>query len=40
MCCGFLLVPFWTFFGATMLGKGLVKVNGQAVFFIALFGQE
>lgn len=38
MCCGYLLMPFWTFFIATALGKGLVKVNGQAVVFVNLFG--
>lgn len=38
MCCGYLLMPFWTFFIATALGKGVVKVNGQAVVFVNLFG--
>lgn len=38
MCCGYLLMPFWTFFFATALGKGVVKVNGQAIFFVNLFG--
>ncbi|CAD7961291.1 unnamed protein product [Amoebophrya sp. A120] len=38
MCCGYLQMPFWTFFLATALGKGVVKVNLQALFFIALFG--
>ncbi|CAD7965303.1 unnamed protein product [Amoebophrya sp. A25] len=38
MCCGYLDMPFWTFFIATALGKGVVKVNGQAIFFICLFG--
>jgi hypothetical protein len=40
MCCGYLKMPFWTFFIATLLGKGVVKVNGQAVFFVLLFGKE
>jgi len=40
MCCGYLNMPFWTFFLATLLGKGLVKVNGQAIFFVFLFGTE
>jgi membrane protein YqaA with SNARE-associated domain len=39
MCCGYLMMPFWTFFLATLLGKGVVKVNGQAVFFVNLFGK-
>mmetsp|Transcript_80957 Transcript_80957/g.262223 ORF Transcript_80957/g.262223 Transcript_80957/m.262223 type:complete len:500 (-) Transcript_80957:473-1972(-) len=38
MCCGYVLMPFWTFFIATCCGKGIVKVNLQAVFFVALFG--
>ncbi|CAE7569935.1 VMP1 [Symbiodinium natans] len=38
MCCGYLMMPFWTFFIATALGKGVVKVNGQAVVFVNLFG--
>ena len=25
MCCGYLLMPFWTFFGATLLGKSVVR---------------
>ncbi|CAK9101676.1 Vacuole membrane protein 1 (Transmembrane protein 49) [Durusdinium trenchii] len=40
MCCGYLLMPFWTFFIATSLGKGVVKVNGQAVLFVNLFGSR
>ena len=30
-------MPFWTFFGATLLGKAVVKVNLQAAFFITIF---
>lgn len=40
MCCGYLRIPFWTFFIATAMGKGLVKVNGQAVVFTNLFGSD
>lgn len=40
MCCGYVLMPFWTFFLATALGKGAVKVNFQAVFFVNLFGSN
>ncbi len=29
ICCGHFLMPFWTFFGATFLGKAVVKVNMQ-----------
>jgi len=40
MCCGYLLMPFWTFFLATACGKGIVKVNLQAAFFVNLFGSS
>lgn len=40
MCCGYVLMPFWTFLIATILGKGFVKVNGQGAFFINLFGRD
>merc|ERR1719299_74204 len=40
MCCGYLLMPFWKFIVATALGKGVVKVNGQAVFFVIIFGSS
>lgn len=39
MCCGYVQMPFWTFFIATSLGKGVIKTNGQVVFFITLFGK-
>ncbi|KAL6785364.1 hypothetical protein ACKKBG_A03535 [Auxenochlorella protothecoides x Auxenochlorella symbiontica] len=35
--CGHFLMPFWEFFGATLLGKGVIKVAGQTAFFVALF---
>ncbi|RLN63186.1 hypothetical protein BBJ28_00009737 [Nothophytophthora sp. Chile5] len=37
ICCGHFLMPFWTFFGATLIGKALIKVNLQAAFFITIF---
>lgn len=37
MACGQFLLPFWTFFSATLIGKAFIKVNMQAVFFVALF---
>ena len=37
ICCGHFLMPFWEFFGATLLGKGVVKIAGQTAFFVALF---
>jgi membrane protein YqaA with SNARE-associated domain len=36
ICCGHFLMPFWTFFGATFIGKALIKVNAQAAVFIVL----
>lgn len=38
MACGWLEMPFWTFFGATLLGKGTVKVTMQSLACIAVFG--
>ena len=32
ICCGAFRMPFWEFFGATLIGKGGVKVNGQVRF--------
>lgn len=40
MACGQFLMPFWTFFGATFIGKALIKVNGQALFFVYLFSGQ
>ena len=27
ICCGHFLMPFWQFFGATLMGKAFVKVR-------------
>jgi len=35
--CGHFLMPFWTFFSATLIGKGVIKVSGQACVLIVLF---
>ncbi|KAG2502028.1 hypothetical protein HYH03_000522 [Edaphochlamys debaryana] len=40
LCCGNFRLPFWTFFGATALGKGFFKVTGQVVFFLSLFRRD
>lgn len=40
MACGQFLMPFWTFFGATLIGKAFIKVNMQAVFFVLLFSGD
>ncbi|KAG8342766.1 hypothetical protein TRVL_06403 [Trypanosoma vivax] len=40
MACGQFLMPFWTFFGATFIGKALIKVVMQAIFFVLLFSGD
>jgi len=40
LTCGHFLVPFWTFFGATFIGKAVVKVHLQSCFVILLFNQS
>ncbi|NWU79298.1 VMP1 protein, partial [Onychorhynchus coronatus] len=36
--CGHFLVPFWTFFGATLIGKAVIKMHIQATnFFVFVF---
>jgi membrane protein YqaA with SNARE-associated domain len=40
MACGQFKLPFWTFFGATLIGKAFIKVNGQAAFFVLLFSGD
>ncbi|CAM9310137.1 unnamed protein product [Discosporangium mesarthrocarpum] len=40
ICCGHFLMPFWTFFGATLLGKAGVKVLGQTAFFTIIFHEH
>ncbi len=37
LACGHFGMSFWTFFGATLLGKGLIKIVGQVFFFCMLF---
>lgn len=40
LACGSFMMPFWTFFGAVFIGKALIKVNMQAVFFVILFSTD
>jgi len=40
ICCGHFLMPFGTFLLAVWIGKALIKVNGQALFFITIFTPE
>jgi len=38
--CGHFLVPFWTFFGATLLGKAIIKMTLQKMFVIVAFNEH
>ncbi|KAF8570995.1 Ectopic P granules protein 3 [Paragonimus westermani] len=40
MTCGHFLVPFWSFFGATFIGKALIKVHLQQLTVIALSSEH
>ncbi|BFZ18459.1 hypothetical protein BsWGS_21500 [Bradybaena similaris] len=35
--CGHFLIPFWTFFGATLIGKAIIKMHIQKLFVIFIF---
>jgi len=38
--CGHFLIPFWTFFGATLLGKAVIKMHIQKLFVIFTFSEK
>jgi len=38
--CGYFLIPFWTFFLATVIGKALIKMGIQTVFIIFIFSEH
>jgi hypothetical protein len=38
--CGHFLVNFWTFFGATLIGKAIIKMHMQKVLVIFLFSEH
>ncbi|GAM22865.1 hypothetical protein SAMD00019534_060400 [Acytostelium subglobosum LB1] len=38
--CGHYLVPFWKFFGATLIGKAVIKAHIQACFVVLAFNTE
>ncbi|XP_069366028.1 vacuole membrane protein 1-like isoform X5 [Paralichthys olivaceus] len=38
--CGHFLVPFWTFFGATLVGKAVIKMHIQKLFVIITFSKH
>lgn len=37
--CGHFLVPFWTFFGATLIGKAVIKMHLQKIVVIVAFNE-
>lgn len=34
------MVPFWTFFGATLIGKAIIKMHIQKLFVIMAFNEN
>uniref|UniRef100_A0AC34Q566 Vacuole membrane protein 1 n=1 Tax=Panagrolaimus sp. JU765 TaxID=591449 RepID=A0AC34Q566_9BILA len=38
--CGHFLIPFWTFFGATLIGKAIMKAHLQMFIVIVVFSQH
>ncbi|KAJ8342865.1 hypothetical protein SKAU_G00327930 [Synaphobranchus kaupii] len=38
--CGHFLVPFWTFFGATLIGKAVFKMHIQKLFVVITFSKH
>ncbi|KAJ2144286.1 hypothetical protein IW137_002321 [Coemansia sp. RSA 1287] len=38
--CGHFQIPFWTFFGATLLGKSVIKSTVQTIVVITAFSKE
>ncbi|XP_033326567.1 vacuole membrane protein 1 isoform X2 [Megalopta genalis] len=40
LTCGHYLIPFWTFFGATLIGKAVVKMHIQQLAVIIAFNEE
>lgn len=40
LMCGHYLIPFWTFFGATLIGKAVIKMHIQQLAVIIAFNEE
>jgi hypothetical protein len=40
LTCGHFLIPFWTFFGATFIGKAMIKAQIQTCFVILAFSKD
>ncbi|CDW54612.1 vacuole membrane protein; transmembrane protein [Trichuris trichiura] len=38
--CGHFLVPFWKFFGSTLIGKAIIKTHIQKFFVIVAFSEQ
>lgn len=38
--CGHFMVPFWKFFGATLIGKAVIKMHIQKIFVIISFNEN
>jgi hypothetical protein len=38
--CGHFLIKFWTFFGATLIGKAIIKMHIQKLFVIFAFSEH
>jgi len=38
--CGHFLIPFWTFFGATLIGKAVIKMHIQKLFVVFMFSEK
>ena len=40
ICCGHFLLPFWSFFGATFLGKAFIRNGYQSVLYVVLCSEK
>lgn len=40
LTCGHYLIPFWTFFGATLIGKAIIKMHIQQFAVILTCNEE
>jgi hypothetical protein len=40
ICCGHYLMPFWTFFGATFVGKAMIRNTYQSIIYVTLCSEK
>eukprot|EP00606_Chrysophyceae_sp_TOSAG23-5_P000099 GSChrysophyteH2.ASY1.ANO1.368.1 assembled CDS len=40
ICCGHFLMPFWVFFGATFVGKALIRNGYQSLVYVAICNEK